>query len=109
MPQTRSHLDLPGRILALLVILAGIGILLAVFAIAYHLFRSPVPGLGLPITPSATAPSAAGIGIAMADFARQLLLLFVMALVGSAVASKGILLYVGSGQIDSSRPSSSAS
>ena len=63
-----SHADISCRLVALLAFLLGAGILVFVFVTALHLFQAPVPG-------------------------RELLLLGVMTLVGSLLASKGAHLY----------------
>lgn len=94
-PDARPHPDASGRLLALLVFLAGVGILVFVFVIALHLFQSPVPGLEPLQTAGAAPPPAANIGTALADFARRLLLLGVMTLIGSLLASRGAHLYFG--------------
>ena len=91
----KPHADLTGRLLALLVFLTGVGMLVFVFVTALHLFQSPVPGLEPLHTPGAPPPPAANIGTALADFARRLLLLMVMTLAGSLLASKGAHLYFG--------------
>jgi len=91
-PQTHRH-DLPARVLAFLVFLLGIGLLCLVFGQAWALFHAPVSQLPLPVPPGATPPPAANIGLALADFARQLLLLILMTVAGSLVAGKGIQLY----------------
>lgn len=91
-PQTHRH-DLPARVLAFLVFLLGIGLLCLVFGQAWALFHAPVPQLPLPAAPGADPPPAANIGLALADFARKLLLLIVMTVAGSLVAGKGIQLY----------------
>ena len=93
MSPAKSQADAPGRLLALLVFLAGVGILVFVFVTALHLFQSPVPGLAPLQTPGAPPPPAANIGTALADFARRLLLLLVMTMAGSIIASKGAHLY----------------
>jgi len=85
--------DLSARILAFAVFLLGIGLLCLVFGQAWALFHAPVAQLPLPIAPGAPAPPAANIGLALAGFARQLLLLIVMTVAGSLVAGKGIQLY----------------
>ncbi len=86
--------DLTGRLVALLVFLAGIAILVFVFVTALHLFQSPVPGLEPLQTSGAPPPPAANIGTSLAAFARQLLLLGVMTLAGSLLANKGAHLYL---------------
>lgn len=87
--------DIPSRLLALVVFLLGIGLLCAVFSLAWSLFQSPVPNLNLPVKPGATTPPAANIGAALTAFVRQLLLLAVMTIAGSVIAGKGIHLYFG--------------
>jgi hypothetical protein len=89
----QSHADLSCRLVALLVFLLGIGILTFVFVTALHLFQSPVPGLETLQTPGAPPPAAANIGLSLAGFARELLLLGVMTLAGSLLANKGAHLY----------------
>lgn len=91
----KPQADLTGRLLALLVFLTGVAMLVFVFVTALHLFQSPVPGLEPLQKPGAAPPAAASIGTALADFARRLLLLMVMTLAGSLLASKGAHLYFG--------------
>ncbi len=95
MSPAKPQADLPGRLLALLVFLTGVGMLIFVFVTALHLFQSSVPGLQPLQMPGAPPPPAANIGTALADFARRLLLLMVMTLAGSLLASKGAHLYFG--------------
>ncbi len=95
-PRSLSHADLSCRLVALLVFLLGIGMLIFVFVSALHLFQSPVPGLETLQTPGAAPPAAANIGISLAGFTRELLLLGVMTLAGSLLASKGAHLYFSS-------------
>jgi len=95
MSPAKPQADTPGRLLALLVFLAGVGMLVFVFVTALHLFQSPVPGLAPLQTLGAPPPPAANIGTALVDFIRRLLLLLVMTLAGSILASKGAHLYFG--------------
>ena len=95
-PRSVSHADLSCRLVALLVFLLGIGMLVFVFVSALHLFQVPVPGLEPLQTPGAAPPAAAAIGLSLAGFARELLLLGVMTLAGSVLASKGAHLYFSS-------------
>ncbi len=81
------------RALACVVFLLGIGLLCAVFALAWGLFHAPVPGLNLSASPAAVPPPAASIGAALTAFLRQLLLLALMTVAGSIVAGKGVHLY----------------
>ena len=94
-PSSRSisHADLSCRLVALLVFLLGIGVLVFVFVLALHLFRSPVPGLEPLQIAGAPPPAAASIGVSLAGLARELLLLGVMTLAGSLLANKGAHLY----------------
>lgn len=93
MASAQTRPDLSGRILGFTVFLVGIALLCLVFSAAWALFRAPVAGLELPVAAGAAAPPAAGIGIALTAFVRQLLLLAVMIVSGSLVAGKGIQLY----------------
>lgn len=93
MPVHTHRSDLSARVLAFLVFLLGIGLLCLVFGQAWALFHAPVAHLALPVPAGAPSPPAANIGAALADFARQLLLLVVMTVAGSVVAGKGIQLY----------------
>ena len=81
-----------GRTVALCVFALGVVLLTIVFALAYQLFRAPVAGLGLTATPGASPPAAA-IGGALTVFVRQMVLLLLMTVAGSVMASKGIALY----------------
>ena len=104
MPRTHPPADTPGRLVALLVFLLGVGMLVFVFVTALHLFQSPVPGLGLPVAQGQTAPPAANIGTALIVFLRELLLLGVMTLAGSLLASKGAHLYFSTAYPPEERP-----
>ncbi len=98
MASVNTHRDTPGRILAALVFLIGVGLLCLVFGLAWSLFRSPVPGLELPVKAGAAAPPAEGIGIGLTEVVRQLLLLALMTVSGSVIAGKGIHLYYSAAQ-----------
>lgn len=87
-----THLDRSSRAAGQCTFLAGIAMLGLVFFLAYHLFTQPVPGLNLTVPPQSTPPPAAGIGLALTSFFERLLLLALLTLVGSLVASKGIHL-----------------
>ena len=92
-----SRADLSCRLVALLVFLLGVGMLIFVFVTALHLFQSPAPGLAPLQTPGAPPPAAANIGVSLAGLARDLLLLGMMTLAGSLLASKGAHLYFSAG------------
>ncbi len=91
MPRSRSH-DLPSLVTGIITFIAGIGMLALVFSLAYHLFTQPVPGLNLSSPPKGVPPPAASIGVALSAFLVKLLLLAMLTIVGSLVASKGIHL-----------------
>jgi hypothetical protein len=97
MAQTSHHVDIPSRVLGLVTFLFGVGILFFVFYLAYHLYGSPLPGLGLPAK-SGTPPPAANIGIALTHFLKQVVLLAFMTLAGSIMANRGIHLYYAAAQ-----------
>ena len=104
-PRSASPTDLSCRLVALLVFLLGISMLVFVFVSALHLFQSPVSGLEPLQTPGAVPPAAANIGVSLAGFARELLLLGVMTLAGSLLASKGAHLYFSSIHLPADRTS----
>lgn len=106
-PQTH-RLDLSARVLAFAVFLLGIALLCLVFGQAWALFHAPVAHLPLPIAPGAAPPPPIALGAALAEFARQLLLLIVMTVAGSVVAGKGIQLYFSACTPQSASPSSHA-
>ncbi len=90
-----SH-DWPVRIVGLLVFLAGVGVLVWVFVMANRLFNAPAPPL--PAAPPANAANPGpspflAIGASFSDLLRRLLLLLLMSVAGSVIASKGVQLY----------------
>lgn len=89
-----SH-DISGRIVALLILLSGIAVLFFVLTLALHLFEMPLPGLNLPVVKNAEPPAPAAIGMAVGMMFSKILLLIVMAVVGSKIATKGVNLYFG--------------
>jgi len=95
MARVNTHGDLFGRLVAVMVLVAGIAALVFVFLTAVHLFESPVPGLGLPVPKGQAPPTGLNIGIAMALLFSKLAILALMILAGSLIASKGIHLYLG--------------
>ena len=97
-----------GRIIGMAVFAVGIIVLLLVFGIAYAMFTSPSSELlrsgGAPGSPV----TAAGLGSAVVLVLVRIALLFVMTLAGSLIASRGIQLYLGSGESSSPETSKSA-
>lgn len=96
---SRSHGDLSAKILGLFVLLAGIAVLLFVFFTALHLFQGPVAGLDLPSAKGSPGPNASSIGVALLGLVYKLLLLTVMIVAGSSIASKGVQLYFSSASV----------
>lgn len=76
--------------------MAGVGILVWVFVMANRLFNTPAPPL--PAAPPANAANPGSspflaIGASFGDLLRRLLLLLLMSVAGSVIASKGVQLY----------------
>ena len=87
--------DLSARILGILVFLVGIAILVLTFFQAYHLFTTPAK-VFIPQPTDAGGPKATTVlGSSAVMLLREIGLLFIMALVGSLIASRGIQLYFG--------------
>ncbi len=101
--QLRVRRDIFGTLLGLLVFLGGIALLLFTFRIAYDMFTvPPVRALGLIKDQPVDLGSA---GSNLVGSLLKVLLLIVMALVGSLIANRGIQLYTDSrGHIHESAP-----
>ena len=85
--------DLVGRIVGMLVFLAGIGILVFVFIAAYQYFNSNAIILKPSAPATATTPATTRLGESAVLLFGRIALLIVMAIAGSQVASRGIQLY----------------
>lgn len=92
---TNTRGDIAGRLIGMLVFLAGVALLFLVFYIAYHLFNMPAAeALGLKITGDPKHdPAATTIGAQFAVLLFRVAYLFVMSAAGSLIANKGINLY----------------
>ena len=88
-------MDRGGRVVGMLVFLVGIAILLFVFAIAYKMFISPASTF---LAAGGASPNASTLGVSVIWIFVRIALLFVMVLAASSVASRGIHLYLGSGE-----------
>ncbi|MBI3946903.1 MAG: hypothetical protein HY321_13350 [Armatimonadetes bacterium] len=94
-PRTCS--DTPGVAIGLSVFFVGIGLLVLVFLLAFRMFGDP----GVLTALASQGPAAAGgqgaapspMTGALVKMGQQVVVLFVMLLAGSLVASKGIHLY----------------
>lgn len=90
----RLRRDLTGSLLGILVFLGGIALLLFTFRTAYEMFRVP-PATALQLQPGKPVD----LGLAGSNLVGSILkviLLVIMALVGSLIANKGIQLYTDS-------------
>jgi len=107
--------DTPARIVGLLVFFAGVGLLVWVFVAANDLFHTPPPPV--PAPPVSPATAAAGgaaantgpspfvaIGASFGVLVRQILLLLLMSVAGSVIASKGIQLYFAARPVPGTAP-----
>lgn len=84
-------MDKTGRLIGMLIFIAGIAILIFVFFTAYGMFNSTTPGL------SANAKLAVDVlGGVLINMIVRLFMLFIMTLAGSLIAARGISLYTGS-------------
>ena len=90
------HGDLFGRILGVLVFLAGVALMVLVFKDAHMMFTSDSMGLQVGPTGKAAAGATSQLGASAVSMFARLGLLLVMAVVGSLVANKGINLYFAS-------------
>ena len=86
-------IDLTGRILGIIVFLAGIGVLAVVFVFAYTFFTSPSCGVQIPSGADAQAAPTSELGASAVVILAKMLSLIVMAIVGSIIAGKGMQLY----------------
>lgn len=92
MPQQNKHTDITGRVLGLLTIICGLVLLGLVFWLAVIFFRTPIPGLEQ-IGVSNAPPVNINLGASLSLFAAKLLVLGLMTMVASLVASHGIRMY----------------
>ncbi len=89
--------DIICRVIGILVFCVGVGLLVAVFSMAYKLFNSsPAQVLGISFTGNPHKdPGAATIGSQFGWLLCRIGFLLLMALAGSLVAQKGVNLYLG--------------
>ncbi|MDO8683261.1 MAG: hypothetical protein Q7N50_07270 [Armatimonadota bacterium] len=92
--EREARKDLLARVVGMLVLVAGIGILVFVFVRAYILFSSPAAGLIFPTPSRGVPPTTSNLSGAALALVAQIGLLFIMTLVGSLLASRGIQLYL---------------
>ena len=94
-PGIQIRSDLTGRVLGILVFLLGVGLLVAVFCMAYKLFNeSPAVALGVKFTGDPKKdPTVAAIGTQFGALIYRVALLLIMSVAGSLVAQFGVKLY----------------
>jgi hypothetical protein len=88
--------DTPARVTGIVVFLVGVALLGFVFVTANRLFDAPPPAVP-PMPPPGAPPGAPSpaleIGKSFSQLLRQILLLLLMSVAGSVIASKGIQLF----------------
>ena len=89
-----------GRVVGLLVFLAGVAVLFFVFFSAYEMFMSPATGLIDAARGANGKIDINNLGGAFISVLVKLFLLFIMTYAGSLIASKGIYLFSGSKDIE---------
>lgn len=86
--------DLSARIIGLTVFAIGIAILLVSFIIAYRLFTSPADALAIsPARPGSSTPATTTLSQSALVLLYRIGLLFIMVLVGSLTAGRGVQMY----------------
>lgn len=91
MAETPRRPVLAGRVLGILTFLAGVALLLWTFGLAYSMFTVPqTVQLGIQEGKPVDLPSA---GQALVGVVLRILLLLVMAILGSVIANRGVKLY----------------
>jgi hypothetical protein len=85
--------DVAGRIIGMLVFLAGVAILVFVFVAAYRYFDSNTIVLKPTVPASAAQTTANRLGESVVLLMARIALLIVMAIAGSQIAGRGIQLY----------------
>jgi len=83
------------RVAGIVAFALGIVVLIFVFAIAYSMFTSPAEELLSPKGGQNSSLTAVGLGNILVMLLVRILLLLVMTLAGSLIASRGIQLYLG--------------
>lgn len=74
-----------GRLLGAVVFLAGIGLLVWTFQLAFHFYGEPIPS---------AKSDVAQLGVIGISMVKKIVMLLVMLLAGSLIAGKGIHLYL---------------
>ncbi len=91
MPEPSKRPLLAGRVVGIVTFLVGVGLLFWTFQLAYQMFSVPQPvQLGMKDGQAVNLPRA---GEALVGVLIRILLLLVMAIVGSVIANRGVKLY----------------
>ena len=88
--------DILGRILGVLIIVVGVVMLYLVFQYALEMFTSDTMGLRVPEGKAAAGAALNALGVSTVLLFARIALLFLMAIIGSMVTSKGISLMFAS-------------
>lgn len=96
--ELKTRQDAVGTSFGVVIFLAGVGLLAFVFFLALGLFRDPGILTAMAATPPGAAAKDGGAGMtgALIGLGVKVVSLFIMALAGSLVTSKGIHLYLAS-------------
>lgn len=84
---------LAGRILGIVVFLAGVGLLVFVFSLTYSFFNAPAGQLQPVPSPGADVPATTQLGESALMLFARIGLLVVMTIIGSLLAGRGAQLY----------------
>lgn len=85
--------DLAARFIGLLVFALGIAILVFSFYAAYKLFTAPTQGIILAPAKPGGPPATSALGSSALSILVRIGSLFIMVLVGSMIASRGVQMY----------------
>ncbi|MEN6520277.1 MAG: hypothetical protein ABFD46_03885 [Armatimonadota bacterium] len=85
--------DLSARITGLTVFAIGIAILVISFIIAYRLFTLPADALAISSSRTGAQPATTALSLSALFILYRIGLLFIMVLVGSLTAGRGVQMY----------------
>ena len=90
-----SRNDTAGRVVGMVVFLGGIALLVFVAVTAYIFFSSPTAGI-IPTPAKPGVPATAQLGASAMRLILQIMMLILIAVVGSMLSGRGIQLYFAS-------------
>lgn len=98
--------DLLGRLVGLLIVVAGVVMLFLVFQYALRMFMSDTMGLQIPTAVNPKQPAAAlnALGVSAILLFARIAVLFLMSIIASMVTSKGISLMFASRSVATKEP-----